>query len=404
MRVVVAIPYTPWPVRKGTNRLIVNLLDGLSREHETALVTMTEEPWELERIKELESTNLMARAMLAPHRRGVGAKLFHKAKNIALSLLVGIPQEVSYAAPGEFLKLIADVSEELDADVILASYWHLYRLPEYVRGSKAVLITHDLDFIVNQRRMRFFRSSQARLLASRRARLLERIEKKAYRSYEAILTVTPLDAELLKGYPFAEGKFIEPLPLALDLSEFAYESFERKDNTILLLGSFQADFNRDAFFWFNGEVLPMVTKEVEEARLEVVGFGIDDEMRKKARGNVDLVGGVKDIRPHLGRCSLMVLPLRFCGGVRIRMLEAAAMGTPVVSTAIGVEGMGLREGEHYLKGDDPREMASAIVSLLRDRNKAKKLSKDLREWAEQNISMEDYPRRLTRLLENIVEI
>ncbi len=403
MKVLVAIPYTPWPVRKGTNRLIINLLEGLSRKHETVLVTMTEEPWELERLREIEKDRLTVRAILAPHRRGRGAKLSHKVKNLALSLFGGIPQEVSYTAPREYLELTAEVSREIEADVVLASYWHLYRLTEYVKGAKLVLITHDIDFIVNPERVRFMRWGIGRIVAARKVRLLERIEREAYRRYPAILTVTPLDADLLKGYHFSEGKIVEPLPLALDLREFNHRDYKRQRNRILFLGSFHADFNRDAFFWFNNEVLPLILEDVSEAKLEVVGFGVDDEMRRRALKNVDFLGGVDDIRPHLGMCSLMVLPLRFGGGVRIRMLEAAAMGTPVVSTSIGVRGMGLKEGEHYLRGDTPGEMASAVVSLLKSEEEMERLSGDLRLWAEENISMEDYPERLTRLLDNIVE-
>jgi len=344
VKVLVAIPYTPWPVRKGTDRLILNLISGLAGNHRTILATMAEEPWELDRLHELESTGAKIEAILAPHRRGI------------------------------------------------------------TDASKLVLITHDLDFIVNSRRRRFISNPFSKLKLAIDAGRLERIEKKAYKDFKAILTVTPLDAEVLKRYPFVKGKLIEPLPLALDLGEFDPSLYRRDRNRVLFLGTFYSDFNRDAFYFFNNEVFPSILKEVPSAKVDVVGFGVDERMKREAHESVRFVGGVDDIRPYLGECTVMVLPLRFCGGVRIRMLEAAAMGTPVVSTSIGVEGLGLEAGVHFIRGDSAKEMADGVVSLLKDPDAVRRLSESVRAWAEKNISMSDYPERLSRLLQNLVEI
>jgi len=404
VKVLVAIPYTPWPVRKGTDRLILNLISGLAGNHRTILATMTEEPWELDRLHELESTGAKIEAILAPHRRGITGKVWHKARNLALSVFKGIPTKVSYSAPQVYLEFLGMLARRENVDIVLASYWYLYRLPEYIDASKLVLITHDLDFIVNSRRRRFISNPFSKLKLAIDAGRLERIEKKAYKDFKAILTVTPLDAEVLKRYPFVRGKLIEPLPLALDLGEFDPSLYRRDRNRVLFLGTFYSDFNRDAFYFFNNEVFPSILKEVPSAKVDVVGFGVDERMKREAHESVRFVGGVDDIRPYLGECTVMVLPLRFCGGVRIRMLEAAAMGTPVVSTSIGVEGLGLEAGVHFIRGDSAKEMADGVVSLLKDPDAVRRLSESVRAWAEKNISMSDYPERLSRLLQNLVEI
>jgi glycosyltransferase involved in cell wall biosynthesis len=401
MRIVVTVPYTPWPVRRGTGRLIVNLLEGLSGRHEVTLVTMTLTVEELESLGDLERSGVKVRAMMYPHRRSGFSRLHRKVRNVLLESFAGIPQEISYNAPREFLELIASAASEGAADVVLASYWHMYRLPEFVTGSRLALVTHDLNYIGNRHRIDLIPQGMQRRRFERGMKMLGKYEIAAYERFETILTVTAGDAGELRSVPTLADKKIMPLPLALDLSLFSPPVGERRENRILLLGSFHSDFNRDALRFFASDVFPLVRREVPEAILEVVGEGVDENTIAEGGSGIVFTGGVDDITSYLGRCSLMVLPLRYSGGVRIRMLEAAAMGTPVVSTPPGVAGMGLRAGEDYLEATDAASMAEAVVSLLRDAEKAAALGRSARGWAVSNISMEDYPDRLDTMIRAI---
>jgi glycosyltransferase involved in cell wall biosynthesis len=401
MNIIVAIPYAPWPVTKGTDRLILNLLDGLAVNHDVVLVTTSLSKEDLRRLREIEKPHVTVRAILAPHRKSAIHRVYYKVRNTCTDLIAGVPALVSYAASKSFLRFVAKTAEEEKSDIILANYWHLYRLPEYVQHSKNVLITHDLDFAVNPARLRPM-SGIARARTARRLRAQERIERAAYESFRSILTVTASDAEVLGRQPFAAGLTVHPLPLALDLSEFNPGAFERERNKILFVGMLYSDFNRDALRYFLEEVFPLVLERNPEANFEVVGYGADESVRGATGKNVTFVGGVEDIRPYVGRCSLMVLPLRFCGGVRIRMMEAAAMGTPVVCTPISVEGLGLSAGYDYLEAEEPGEMANAIVKMLEDGDEAVRVGDNARLWAERNIAMEDYPARLDMMLEKII--
>jgi glycosyltransferase involved in cell wall biosynthesis len=397
MKVIVTVPYTPWPVTRGTGRLIVNLIEGLSRRHEVVLVTMTLSDGELERLKELEKPGISVRAMIAPHRKGASGKLLRKVRNVIFDFMRGIPQDVSYSAPPEFLRLIADTAAAESADIILASYWHMYRLTDYVSDSKLALITHDMDYVVNRERLKL-RSAGGQLSRSEKEMArLERIETEAYRRFDTILTVTASDADVLRSNPAYGDKRILPLPLALDLSVFSPGAFEKERNRILFLGSFHSDFNRDALRYFISDVLPSVRREIPEAVLDVVGHGTDERLKREAGEGVEFTGGVENILPYLGRCSLMVLPLRFSGGVRIRMMEAAAMGTPVISTPAGVAGMGLESGVDHIEASDAESMSRAVISLLLDGEEADRLGVNARKWAERSISMDDYPDRLDEM-------
>jgi len=401
MRIVVAIPFSPWPVRRGTDRLIMNLLAGLSARHEVSLATMALGREEISRLREIEGPRIRVAAMLAPHRRGLAQKVWYKARNTALELVSGVPAGVSYAAPRDYLDLVAETARDTGADIVLANYWHLYRLPDRLDTGKPVLVTHDLDFLVNPDRSNLMRKGIHRASADRRGRALERIERKAYERYDTILTVTEADAEVLGRDPSMRGKRIMPLPLALDLSEFDPGAYSRERDRVLFIGTFHADFNLDAYRFFVKEIVPPLLERRPAARVEIVGEGLPERMKRLAPPAVSFTGYVESVRSSLGCCSVMVLPMRFCGGVRIRMLEAAAMGTPVVSTPVGVAGMGLTAGREYLEAESAMAVAEAVARLLGDEAEAARIGANARLWAEENISMETYPARLDSLLDTL---
>src|SRR5204862_6883098 len=89
------------------------------------------------------------------------------------------------------------------------------------------------------------------------------------------------------------------------------------------------------------------------------------EQARSSRG-VTFTGFVDDVRPHVHAAPVFVTPLRVGGGTRIKAFEAMAMGCPVVSTAIGIEGLDVVPDEHYLLRDDPADQARAVIELLRD--------------------------------------
>ena len=323
------------------------------------------------------------------------------ATELASALFTGVPAQVSYASPRAYLDLVADTARSFGADLVLANYWHLYRLPEYVDPAKLALITHDLDFLVNPARLGLKPRGIPRAAAALRARSLERIERLAYERYGTILTVTKADAERLGRDPDWKNKRIRSLPLALDLSEFDPAAYSRERNSILFMGTFYSDFNVDAYRYLVQEVLPLVLEKHPEVRCDIVGQGVSRDMRSIAPPEVSFTGYAESIVPHLGRCSLMVLPMRFCGGVRIRMLEAAAMSTAVVSTPDGVAGMDLTAGKEYLEADSAKAFANSVSRLLADATESRRIGSAARRWAEKHISMDTYGNRLDTLLRNL---
>ncbi|MDZ7859870.1 MAG: glycosyltransferase family 4 protein [Candidatus Krumholzibacteriota bacterium] len=399
MKIVIALSYSPYPIRSGTDRLVMNLIRGLSERHHVKLVTMTLEKQKLEKLREIENERVSVTAIIAPQRRGFAGKLFCKVKNILLLLFSRIPLDTLYAAPGRYLKLVTGVARSWKADLVMVNYWHLYKLHKMLKGFEVVLVTHDLDYLVHPGRISSTSGFFRRRLKSIDIAMKIRVEEEAYRSFDKILTVNVKEAEELKKYIDDKNKSVKTLPMAIDLRKFDPSVYRRKHNRVLLIGNFASDFNADALDYMVNSIFPLILKERPGTILDIVGAGVPEKLKKEKGDEIIFRGRVEDVVPYLGKCSTLVIPLRFAGGVRIRMLEAAAMGVPVVSTPVGVRGMNLCNGREYIEASGAEEFASAVLKVLEDEELAREISKNVRCWAEKEISLRTYPERLQNVLE-----
>src|SRR4051795_12763497 len=119
--------------------------------------------------------------------------------------------------------------------------------------------------------------------------------------------------------------------------------------------------------YFCREILPRIRESEPDAALSIIGRSPTPAVRRLADiQNVEVTGRVDDVRPHVARGAVYVVPLRIGGGTRLKIFEAMAMGKAVVSTTVGAEGLPVKHGEHVMLADEPAAFADAVVALLRD--------------------------------------
>lgn len=137
------------------------------------------------------------------------------------------------------------------------------------------------------------------------------------------------------------------------------------DPTVIFCGAMDYSPNVDALRWFFESIHDLLLKRIADVRVLIVGKNPIAEVEAYgSRRGVTVTGGVPDVRPYYKRAWLQMVPLRIGGGTRLKIVESLAIGTPVVSTTIGAQGLDLKHGEEILIADDSEAFASEIARAL----------------------------------------
>ncbi|MCP4536079.1 MAG: glycosyltransferase [Chloroflexi bacterium] len=176
-----------------------------------------------------------------------------------------------------------------------------------------------------------------------------------------------------------------------------------KPDTLIYNGALTYDANFDAMEFFLRDIFPLVKAQRPNVSLRITGKydGVPVERLPLGDG-AELTGYLDDVRPAVAQSWVCVVPLRVGGGTRLKILEAMALGTPVVSTSKGAEGLKSTHGENILIADDPNDFAQTLVRLLQDDSLRVKLSTNGRRLVEEWYSWEICARQLEQLLHKVV--
>jgi len=122
-------------------------------------------------------------------------------------------------------------------------------------------------------------------------------------------------------------------------------------------------------------VLPLIKREMFHIHFYIVGKSPSREVRRLADdAAVTVTGYVGDIRPYIAQSKVYVVPIRMGAGTKLKVLEAMAMGIPVVSTTLGVEGIAIGPGQDVLVADEPADFAAKVVALMRDEPRRREMA------------------------------
>jgi glycosyltransferase involved in cell wall biosynthesis len=160
--------------------------------------------------------------------------------------------------------------------------------------------------------------------------------------------------------------------------------------------------NTDAVLHFHRHVFPLIKREVPAAQFIVAGMHPTPPIRRLTNHDAEVTGFVSDIRQYLARASVCVVPLRLAMGVQNKILEAMAMGVPVVATSVANRGINATPGQEILVADDPQSFATATVSLLQDASLRETIAKNAQKFVEQHFSWEKNLNELDALIAEIM--
>ncbi|WP_160123792.1 methyltransferase domain-containing protein [Rhodovarius lipocyclicus] len=232
--------------------------------------------------------------------------------------------------------------------------------------------THDLHHLRLRREAEIVGDPA---LAEKAERMFER-EIAVLRSADHIMTPSREEGDVIRR--LVPGKPVTVLP------PYGYEesAIRKRDaasfvgqRDVVFVGGFPHLPNVDAALFIAREVMPLVWREEPDARLILVGYAPPQEVLDLAGSRVIVTGQVPDILPYLDRGRVMLAALRYGAGVKGKVVEALRVGLPVVTTAVGAEGIGLCAGKDAIIAESALDLAAAVIELLRDADYCEKLSK-----------------------------
>ncbi|HKF42388.1 MAG TPA: glycosyltransferase [Thermoanaerobaculia bacterium] len=221
-------------------------------------------------------------------------------------------------------------------------------------------------------------AAAARWQAPRVARAESRIASKA----AGVSCVSERDARALRE---AGAKDPLEVPNGVDLDRYAFRPDPPAGQTVFFVGDLSWPPNADGIAWFCEEIWPLVARLAPAARVEILGRGAAGRLSRFLRNppaRVSFAGEGGDTRPYWSRASVAIVPLKAGGGTRLKILEAAASGVPVISTRVGAEGLGFEPGSEILLADEPEEFATTVARLLSDPDSRRSLAAAARRRVE----------------------
>lgn len=350
------------PVDKGGRIRTYQMLRSLARQHHVTYLCLddgTAAPDALERASEY-AHDVRTVPWRAPAR---GTPGFYA--DLAVNLFSSLPYAIDKYRSPAFAQAVEQLASS--ADVVVCDFLApAVNVPREL-SAPVVLFQHNVEAEIWRRHAEVAGGWVARSYFSMQYRRMVRFEGRSCRRFDRVVAVSEQDAELMRTAYGVER--VSAVPTGVDLEYFRPQPEVARSRTELVFtGSMDWLPNEDGVAWFCEAVLPLVRAEVPEATLTIVGRNPSPAVSGLGtrHAGVTVTGTVPDVRPYLARGAALVVPLRIGGGTRLKIYEAMAMETPVISTTVGAEGLPLEPGAHLLLADTPEALAAACVRALRE--------------------------------------
>jgi len=206
-------------------------------------------------------------------------------------------------------------------------------------------------------------------------------ESKILPQFSHIWVSSDIEVERIKTQYGLDTPVIN-IPNSVDFKNYSEIHGQKIVNQIIFPANFGHPPNEDAAKYMINLIIPIM----KGFKFQFVGSAIPKWMLDLNMENVEVVSNVPSIAPFISKAGIMLIPLRAGAGTRLKALEAFASKTPVVSTRIGIEGLGVVDREHVLIAETPEEFGKACQELISDPSLSKKLIESAFKYAEDNFS------------------
>jgi polysaccharide biosynthesis protein PslH len=310
----------------------------------------------------------------------------HKAAAFAVGLASSRPFGMTAHRSPAFAARVAAATRTTRYDIIHVDTIALARFVDLQRPPAPMVLTHhNIESLLMARRAQVEPRWWARAVLRREAAKLTAAERQLSPCFDLNIMMSSNDAAALEAIAPAARTAVVPNGVN---TQYFVPAADREAPALIYGGGMNMFANRDAVLYFLDEMWPAIRESHPEIRFFAVGQDPPRELLARAEQDRRIVvtGYVADIREFIAQAAVYVVPLRVGGGTRLKVLDAMAMGKAMVSTSLGCEGIGVKDGEHLLVADTPATFAEATIALLADAPRRLALGRAARDLVERQYS------------------
>ena len=409
MKLLYIIPFIPYPLETGGNQAFFTITDYVRKQHEVSVILYVRSSKDEKNIEELrklwsdvtfhvfrpqdiQSENDDSSAFFSHDRvswlfskfgRWFGAmhdsmtrKVERRRRRFAITATeAGQKDGVDFVRSNaslflptsdftpQFCQYVEEVSRKGFDLIQVEFYDYLPMIHLFPKGVKTVFVHHELRFVRNENEMSLFKKirPEDRLLFEKEKAL----ELSYLAQYDAVVTLTDIDKQILSQHIPAERIFVSP---AITQSAAHEHKPFRLATELVFIGSGYHFPNADAMVWFCKEVLPIVRKKYPKRfKVNILSQWNRHLMSSLTSLAPEIVfpGYMDDLQSFVnGKVS--IVPIRIGSGMRMKILDSIFAASPIVTTSKGCEGLPLADNENCLIADDKEAFADAVVRMLTD--------------------------------------
>lgn len=358
MRILVLSPVEPFPPHGGWQTVIYNDIKFLAaRGHKITVLAITSNP-------EADASDLSSIAQAEYFYKPRKPKWIQVLSNTGNGRPYTIVRNHDKRLLMRARELIrgGEVDVLLVEDVVMGLYAKFLKndfdIATYLRG-------HNISTLVCRRYYESQVNPALRYFGRRQYKKWVRYESKVLEVFDGVAQISPIDAE--RAEKLNANVKNQVLFSGVDLDYFSPRPMEeREPNTIMHVGSLNAITKLPAMIWFYQNVFPRIRERFPVVRLELVGDISRCVLHRVKLSEVIVHGRVPDVRPYLAKGSVFIAPQFVGSGIRIKILNAMAMGNAIVATSVASEGLPVKHGHNIFIADSEEQFADAVCVLLGD--------------------------------------
>jgi len=254
--------------------------------------------------------------------------------------------------------------------------------------ARIILRVHNIEHLIWKRLLKQTKNPIKKAIYGYLAHSLKRFELSLFKKIDGYLPITEVDHKFFKAqFPNLSSKTI---PFCINLSDYQYKEKNIEENQLTLfhIGSMNWQPNIEGMSWFLEDVWKKIADKYPQLSLVLAGKGNHVLFANKNYKNVQVFDFVENAQEFIQTHDLMIVPLLSGSGMRIKIMEALALGKPVITTTVGAEGINITNGENIFIADTPEEMIQAIVFCTTNVQKCEEIGKNARKLIEKEYTQE----------------